>query len=213
MPNEPRWRAPRTLAAALALTVAVGLAGCDDDEGTGPGSEQGTVEAAVTDDPGAGSQALRAAASDRGAAEVDGTFDASARVEVSADGSTWVELEEAQQVQVALQNAQATTVSSAEVAARSYARVRLVLEGASADVAAGSTIGGGALETSVTVQLEGGEDDRVVLEFDQPVAVSADADTRVTFDLNSHLWLDETAVQTGTVSEAAVQSAAEVTVE
>ena len=202
------------IAAAATLALLVPLTACsDDDNGMGP-EATGSVEAAVMDG-GAGSTAdvvggTRASVS---SASADGSFRADARVEVSLDGDSWVDIGETSDLDVALQSGEAQTVGTADLAAQTYSKVRVVLTNAEAEVLAGSTIGAGPISADLTIDVDGGADGQVVLEFDRSITVRADERTELLFDLNSGAWLDDQAIQAGAVSEAEVQSAASLTVQ
>ncbi len=186
------------------------LAACDDDSPTTPpDGEQGTMEAVVQDDGGAQSPAQAWAT--EGSGEVSGQFEGQARVEVMVDGA-W------QQVSgLADMNAEAelqggaSTMGTATVEARTYDRVRVVVSNANADVDAGSEIGIGPIETSISLTIAGGGD--AVIEYNQPVTVQADANTRLVLHLNSQAWLTEDALEAGAVTSAAFESAATVVVQ
>ena len=185
------------------------LAACDDDSPTTPGADQEGIMEAVIQDNG-GSQSPAQAWATEGSGEVSGQFEGQARIEVMVDGA-W------QQVSgLANMNAEAqlgggeSTMGSATVEARTYERVRVVVSNANADVDAGSDIGIGPIEASISVIIAGGGD--VVIEYNQPVTVQADASTRLVLDINSELWLTGDALEAGAVSSAAFQSAATVIV-
>lgn len=214
-------------AAALLGAAAIGLTGCSDgatgpDGGGGSGGNgagsggTGFARALLIDDPATTSPALQAplAAFRRAgtASAWSGTFHGSAQVAISVDGNVWIDLGNPGAVTVDAQSSGSETDvhGEVEVPAGTYARVRLVLDGMDAQLAAGSTIGGLSLTADATVSI-GGTDGRVVIEQTvPPFAVSADASARteILFDLNSEAWITETAVNQQTVADAAVAAAA-----
>lgn len=205
----------RFLPAVAAFGLALSATACDPDDGngTGPG-EQGTVQAVVTDDPGAAGASVTGIRGSlaSGSADVTGAFSGDAKVEVSADGQTWIELGQMQSVDVALQAADEATIhASASVPARTFTRVRLVVRNAEATVLAGSTIDAGPIGADITLQVAGGGE--FTVEKAVTLDVSADSETTLVFDLNSESWIDENAVQAGAVAASEVQSATSVRVE
>jgi hypothetical protein len=90
-----------------------------------------------------------------------------------------------------------------------YSRVRLVIDGAAAELTAGSVVGTITLgvDTSVSIAADG----QVVIDLAiAPFTVEGDTNTRILFDLNSEAWLTESAVAVGTVAEADVVSNVDV---
>jgi hypothetical protein len=193
----------------LALTALLPLTACGDDDPTGPGAQQGTMEAVVRD--GGSEQAPAGVPSSQQESEVNGEFQGQIRVEVRVDGA-WQTVSGLSNVNVnaELQGTE-SAAGSASVQARTYERVRIIVSNASADVEAGSMIGLGPIEVDVTVTIAGGGD--VVIEYNQPVTVQAQGTTRLVLDLNSEAWLTGNAVQAGAVTSAAFQSAASVLVQ
>src|SRR5687767_12574813 len=110
---------------AIAVAVACLAVACGDSP-TGPSS--GTrVEAAVRDSP-------------AGSATMTGTIAGNIFASIW-DGSRWVDLGSPNGITVALQSASLTTVHGEQsVAATTYSRVRLVMQGATARVARGSVV-------------------------------------------------------------------------
>jgi hypothetical protein len=197
-------------AAVIALAM-LPLAACDDDSPTGPGNggETGTMEAVVRDGAGASSQAP--ALTSHASGEVSGQFQADVRVQVQVDGA-WQDISGMTSL-----NAEAelgggeSVMGSASVEARTYERVRVIVSNAEADVDAGSDIGIGPIEVSVSLVVAGGND--VVVEYSQPVTVQADGTTRLVLDLNSEAWLTADAVNAGAVTSAAFEGAAAVMIQ
>ena len=64
---------------------------------------------------------------------------------------------------------------------------------------------------SVTLAIAGGGE--VIVEYNQPLTVEANGTTRVVLDLNSHVWLSEGAVESGTVARSTFESAVAVRVQ
>lgn len=199
----PSWL--RATAVALAVTGA--FVACDDDDPTGPNGDEGDVEAFVTDDPTSASPSVadRLGLSAAAAAAITGDVSGDARVDISVDGSEWIQLGSMSDIDLALQSTDEVSVNGeASVPAGSYTRVRLVLDGAAADLAAGSDIGGIVLDVDATVTIgDGGE---VIIERALQFTVSASVDTRIVFDLNAEQWLTQNAVTTGQATEASVDA-------
>lgn len=191
---------------ALALTLPVALLACGDDDPTGlEGS--GTVTAEVHDDPGASqaSQAGTAPAAAQSAAS--GTMSGSAQAFIFSETQGWVAVGSASSTSLAMQSAGTAAVGSATVGADSYTRVRLVLDGFNAQVDAGSALGGVTLDASVSITM-GGADGTVTIEKEiTPFTVSTDASANVSFDLNSEMWVDQESAESGSATDAEIQSA------
>ena len=201
--RRPSWL--RTVAVALAVTSA--FVACDDDDPTGPGGDEGDVEAFVIDDPASASPSVadRAALSTVAAAAMAGDVTGEARVDISVDGSEWIQLGSMSDIDVDLQSSDGESVNGeASVPVGSYARVRLVLDGAAAELAAGSDIGGVVLDIDATVTI--GDGGQVIIERSVQFEVSADTDIRIVFDLNAEQWITQAAVTAGQVSEASVDA-------
>lgn len=204
-------RTPRTAATAVFAALAVfTVTACDDDSPTTPGDDQGTMEAVVRD--GSTAQAFgmgNTAAQTSG--EVEGEFEAQVQVQVQVDG-TWQDVSGMSNLHAhtELQGGQ-STMGSANVEARTYDRVRVIVSNASADVEAGSNLGVGPIEVDVSVVIAGGSN--VVVEYTQPITVQAGATTQLVLDVNSQGWLTSDAVEAGAATEAAFRSAATVLVQ
>ena len=131
------------------------------------------------------------------------------------DGSQWVNVGSPNATTVPLQvisariDAAPTTIQGQQRAPHgSYSRVRLILQGVTANIAAGSGFGGITLSSDTTIRL-GGNDHYVEL----PVAVvpfSLEDHSSVTrvilFDLGSQKWLTRTAAESGQVEDEALQA-------
>lgn len=195
-------------ASALGLAIAISTVACSDDDTTGPdGDGEGQIEAIVQDDPNSASPSIAGASYSTAAARVfTGTASGNFRVDISADGSTWVQLGSLNGISVALQSSVNETSVHGEqsVPVGTYTRLRLVMSGVSADLAAGSVIGGITLGAAATVMVASGNE--VTIEVPIQFQVTADAKTRIEFDLNSENWITESAVTAGTASEASVRS-------
>jgi hypothetical protein len=203
----------RTGLAPMALAVAVLVAACGDDV-TGPG-ETGAAEAYVQDRPSGAQGAAFALGPSFGnhqqpVTQYSGTLDAQAQVAISADGETWVALGSPSQVSVQFQAAGngADVHGEVQVPVGTYAYVRLTLGGAQATVNAGSTIAGVSLTADVTMTL--GANGSVTIEKEvPPFEVSAEARTRIFWDMNSRVWVNEQNAAEEQVEEEEVEEAAE----
>lgn len=197
-------------AAAVALASALGAFGCGD----GIGPEEGSVSAAVTDDPAQASAAVAPRAQFAqgiSGQTFQGDFQAEGQVEVSVDGQTFVTLGPAQAVDVALQSGtEAVVHASAVVPAQAFTRARLILRNARATVLAGSSVGGLLLDLDVQINVEGGAE--FVIEKAVSLNVTAGSEATVVFDLNSEQWINETAVQAAATTAAQVAAAASASV-
>lgn len=195
-------------AAAISLVLGIALSGCGDDT---TGTAQATVTAQVHDN--ASSSAATASLIPLQSSGFSGTLDGDAQVEVSTDGETWVSLGDPRQVTVDLQTTGgATSVhTDASIPAGVYARVRLVLEGAEAQLASGSTVGGTTLASSTTLSI--GSSGELVIEkqLDQDVELDADSDLTIAFDVNSEAWVTEENLAASVVAASEIRSATTVT--
>lgn len=200
-----------TLALLLPFTVA-----CGDDEPTGPGDDEGTARAVVTDDPNAAGTASvspdgAALSQSFSGATFDGTFTGQVRAEVSADGQTWIDLGPAQSVNVAMQSGQEAVVhASTSVPARTYSHVRLIVSGGQATLVSG-TVGTLPITAQVQIMVDGGSE--FTIEKTMNVEIDADSETKVVFDLNSENWIDEANVNSQTATAAEVASATSVRIQ
>ncbi len=134
------------------------------------------------------------------------------------DGSRWISVGSANGITVPLQvpiyiGAPTTVHGEQRAPAGSYDRVRLVLQGVTAHLKAGSGFGGITLSSDAAIRL-GGSDHEVEL----PVAVSRFSlgdDPSVTrvivFELHSQQWLTAGVAQSGQVEDAALQAAISAT--
>lgn len=131
-------------------------------------------------------------------------------VSLSADGTQWADLGSPNGITIPLQVTGTTTVHGEQDApAGSYNRVRLVLQGVTARLTSGASVGGVVLANDVSVTL-GGSDQRVELIVPVPAfTVDADPATQrtVLFELRSSLWLTPAVLQTRSVEDAALQGA------
>jgi hypothetical protein len=179
-----------TLVAAALLTAACG------DSPAGPSS--GTrVEAIVFDTP---------ITSPTATGSLAGNVSASLW-----DGSRWHDLGSPNGITIPLQiSGRSTTVhGEASVASTSYDRVRLVLQGVTARIARGSTIGGTTLTADTTIVL-GGSDQRAELSLSVgSFSVEPTASVRriLAFELRSQQWLTAQALQSGRIEDSALQGA------
>lgn len=177
----------------ILLTLVCGSCG---DSPTGPSA--GTrVEARIQDSPGS-SPAITGT--------LAGNFLASVW-----DGNRWIDLGSPNGITVPLQSSGASTTVHGEqsVPAGSYGRVRLVLQGVTARIARGSTIGGTTLTNDATVRL-GGSDQRVEISVSvDSFSVETDPSMRrvIVFELRSQQWLTTSALQSGQADDAGIQAA------
>jgi hypothetical protein len=178
------------------LLFVLAAAACDDLP-TSPGSwsdQTGRAEAVLRDSP-----AFSATAS--------GTLSGNMYASLW-DGDRWIDLGSPNGITVPLQvTGRLTTIHGEQDAPEgSYTRVRLVLQGVTARIAAGSVIGGTVVnnETSVTL---GGADQRAELNLSvAPFTVIRDqnATRTIIFDLASQSWLTPSVLQAGRVEDAAL---------
>ena len=193
---------PRIISLPMAAVVAAALVvgACeDDDDPTGPSAETST-QAMVVDEPG-------------GTSSYSGDMAGDFQFSVSTDGQTWTDVGSPNGITVLLQDASEVSVhGSQEAPAGTFPRVRLLIRGAEATVAAGSEIGGTTLTSDATVSVGGSEDVLIEREITPP-SLEDGEELVVTFDLNSEAWLTLDAVTAGQASNAAVESAVTVTTE
>lgn len=187
----------RTLHGRRLLAGLLVCVGCSDSTGTGTGRAEGVIADSPT------------------GTSVTGTLAGNIHVSLSSDGIEWVDLGSPNGITVPLQaTGVETTVHGEEDApAGTYTRVRLIFQGVSARILAGSVIGGTALTSEANLAL-GGTDQRIEIVVTVPAfTIEADDDVSriIVFDLHSQLWLTAAAVQAGSVQDAAVQSAVTAT--
>jgi hypothetical protein len=204
----------KTATVLVALVGALMATACGDDV-TGPDGSAGMVEAYVEDRSPEAAAAFTTAPGEEASSPAfspgySGSLNGRAQVSISTDGETWIELGPPRSVSVALQaSGEGAEVHGAvEVPAGVYTYVRLVLDDAWANVAAGSTFGPITLDAAIDVTLGSGAEVTVEKSV-PPFEVRADTHTRVTWSLNSHLWLDQEAAEEEEVAEEEVAEAAE----
>lgn len=203
------WTSRTTATTVFTALAVLSLTACDDDSPTDPGTEGGTMEAVVRD----GESGQSIALSEIGAQteNVSGQFEGQATVQVEVDG-TWQDVEGMTSLNADAElRSGESTMGSTTVEARTYDRVRIVVTNANTDVDAGSDIGAGPIEVDLSLAIAGGGE--VIVEYNQPVTVQADATTRLVLDINSQAWLTSDAVQAGAVTRAAFEGAATVLVQ
>jgi hypothetical protein len=199
--------------AGLLIALALPLAGCHD-EPAGPG-DQGRMDALVVDDAQSGAPAIAGRAGqelavDRsitGRAAFTGSAQGDFRASISVDGLTWVDLGSLKAIAVDLQTAGGETSIHGEqsVPVGTYSHVRLIIEGANAELSAGSVIGAITLGVDTFVSVNGGGP--VVIELAvTPFTIGTDANARLVFDLNSEAWLTESALTLGSATATEVQT-------
>lgn len=194
-------------ARSLAIALLVAVAACDESDPMSPGGDaEGDVAAVIVDDPASAAPTIVGArASAATVRPFTGTTSGEFRVEISTDGSTWVSLGSVNQLSVDLQSTDPTMIHASQtVAAGTYTRARLVFEGASTTISAGSTIGTLTLAADAVITIAGGGE--VTVERTIQLTVSEDSSSRLIFDLNSESWLSETNVLAGAVTESEVSS-------
>jgi hypothetical protein len=193
----------RTSGLIAACVGLMALTACGDN-GTGVGGD-GTVSASMND---AGSAQGVAPVSRQTTGSFSGTMTGSAQVMIYSDARGWVNVGSGSQVSVPMQSSTAATVSNgATVSAGTYTKVRLILTGFQAQLAAGSVVGSLTLSSGATIAL-GGNDGSVQIDVAvTPFTVNANSNTQVSFDLNSQDWVTQTSAQSGTADAAAVSSA------
>lgn len=201
-------RQHKLLRALSLLMVPAALAACSDDA-TGPGG-MGSVSAEIQDGTSAsGVPSAAAPAPEPAAGSFAGTASGSAQVWIYSDAEGWIALGSPTNATLQMQSSDKTTVyGSASVPAGSYTRVRLVLDGFHANIAAGGILGGLTLTAGVSITM-GGSDGRVEIEKSvTPFTVSAQSSTSIGFDLNSEAWVTEQSAQSKAAADAEIQSAA-----
>lgn len=181
----------RSVLAALFLGM---LTSCDDPTGTGLGRTESLIQDSPTGSP-----------------TITGSLAGNVFASLSSDGLTWIDLGSPNGITIPLQlSATATTVhGEVDAPVGTYTRVRLVFDGVTARLQSGSTIDGTTLTSDVNLPL-GGTDQRVEVIVPVPsftVEPEASVQRTVVFELRSYLWLTVTALQAGTVQDAALQGA------
>lgn len=194
------WRA----ASALVVTLLAGA--CSDS--TGPG-EEGRVNAVLTDDPAASlAEAAPSRAAEPAASSFQGEMTGTARAYIYSEAHGWVALGLPASASMTLQSADHAAVhEQASAPAGTYTRVRLVLEGAAADIAAGADLGGLVLDASVRITLGGGDATVEIEKNVPPFTVSASSTATVRFDLNSQAWVNQATAEAKAAADAEIQSA------
>jgi hypothetical protein len=199
--------------AAMAVASALLLGACSDS--TGPGGD-GRVSAVLTDSPSGSTVSYQdtQAGAPMAASGLQGQMSGSAQAYIYSQADGWIALGSPSNANVTLQSSNETTVhSQASVPEGTYTKVRLILEGGKTNVAAGSVFGGFTLSALVSISM-GGSDGKIVIEKTvQPFTVTANATTRVRFDLNSEVWVNQQAAESKTCSDAEVSDATTADVE
>jgi hypothetical protein len=200
---------------AVACAVAIPLTACNDDDDPiappPPETEEATLELAVVDDA--------AAVNDDEDEEngetvefIPGTFQGDVQLQVFTEGA-WVDVEGLQMnLTLQLGTTQQQVIGSTTVDAGTFDGGRVVITNATVDVAAGTQWGEEPpLEEDVTVTIAEGEE--VVAHYDLPVILQDGATVVMVLDLNSHLWMDQQALDTGAVEAAQIEQAIQLTVQ
>lgn len=196
----------------LALSLATGIAGCQD--ATGP-EEGAVVQIAATGDAEvSSSQSLqpRFSRSSGAGSSAEGTVEFTARVYLQNNQGSWIDLTEASAVHASVDagGSQGTkTFHSHRVDAGSYTRARIVFERVSADLKGELRIGLGETLTG-EVQVNVGTDGETTVEREIVLNAESGAETTLLIDLNSSAWLSRADRQSKSVAEADFQSAVKV---
>lgn len=198
-------RTPRR--AVLALVAAMLSGACSDPAGP---VDEGRVDAVLTDAPSSSQGVASSGASPAPATAsgFQGRMSGSAKVEIYSEARGWVALGSPESASVDLQSAaEARVHGEASAPSGTYTRVRLVLSGGAADIAAGADLGGLVLGAAVRIVL-GGDDGEVVVEKGvTPFTVSATTTATVRFDLNSEAWVTRYTAESKAAADAEIQSA------
>ena len=194
-----------TLLLSLVIAASVACSNTDSvlnsENGDGNEAAVSTADVYMTDDP---SQPAQKAAA---GGAFSGSMTARAQTAISVDGSTWITLGPPATITMRAQSTgdSADVCGRVEVPARTYTRVRLMIENAQATVLAGAMIDGALLDANLTLKV-GGADGKVVIEKEvTPFSVRADVHTRIYFDLNTEMWMNAQNRQNATVEDAQVQ--------
>lgn len=184
----------RVMTRAPLFGALIALAACEEGPTT---MGWGVVVSAMSDEP----AAVSVASSNHAYA---GSFHAAARAAVY-NGADWVELGGLSPVEVALQspNGALNVNGSVAVPTGTYARVRLVLARAEVRLRSADTAGGTDPPGEAVIRVGNGEEFVIERAVD-PFQLTGRTRVRVTFDLNSHLWVDEQAAMAGEVDPATV---------
>lgn len=196
----------------LSAALVLGLGACENPAGMEGGDARMQVAAIGDDNGGARSRAGEAPRFSQALSGAEGTVSFRARVYVRSEVGSWVELtgRQARQATVDASGRDAAQVfAAARVNAGSYPQVRVVFEDVQANVSGGIQIGTGLLTGEFRVDLQ--SDSQVVVERRVNATASADATTEILINLNADAWLKQASAQSRTVSEAAFQSAIQVT--
>jgi len=181
------------LSALVVLAAALTWTACGNDEGpTGSGRVQDVVFDPET-------------------STFTGELTGQVQVSISPDGSTWLDLGSLNGVTIGLQSdSDSTSVHGEQTApADQYTRVRLIFQGVTAELPAGTTVGTTTLTADESIDI-GGSDQRVeIVKQVSGFQVLADTTVRRTilFDLRSALWITEVSLAAGVVEDAVIQGA------
>lgn len=195
----------------LSAALALGLGACENGATAPEGS--GTLQVAAQGGDGGAARSTSAEGTRFSRAGAEGTVDFTARVYARTGAGSWVELTRrgAEHVVVdASGRAGAQAVTTAQVAAGGYDRVRVVFEDVRASSSTGISLVAGVLVGSVSVDLR--SDHQVVVERPVSAEVRAGGSATLLIDLNAGAWMNRADAQTRTVSEADFQSAVTVSV-
>ncbi len=176
------------------LVTALSLVGCEDPVASASGRAEGIVADSPTATP-----------------TVTGSLAGNVVVSFSEDGVSWVDLGSPNGVTVQIQSPTGATSAHGEqdTPLGPFSQVRLVLDGVTARLKAGSVVGGTTLSADVDVPLGGPDHLAEVVVALAPFTVPTDPAMRrtVVFELRSALWLTAAVLQAGSVSDAAIQAA------
>lgn len=207
MGNDRRWL-------AVALTLALGSAGCGP-ELLGGAQREGEVRAVATSDEGADpSRAPDAAAP---SANLAGEVAAAVAGELSMTASVWLVADDGTLEPLSPGQVPATfevngddeaLVGRADVEARSYTAVRVEFTDVSMIVEGGLVIQGQPIVGLVSVNL--GSSGSVIVERPVQLTVEARTTRTVVIDLDAHEWLPATVLPARTVPSTSFAAAVDV---
>jgi hypothetical protein len=195
---------------ALAGLMTVGLAACDT-EPTAPAQDAATMEVVLYGDAESGSSAASQALHGNAAGEATGSVEVRARVYVQSNTRGWVELTNgaaARQTVGMASEAEGRVLTSSQVRAESYTRVRVVFEDVRAQVTGGLNLGTGLLQGEVRVGAQGG----TTVEREVQFTVRSGTTSRLVIDLNAQTWLQRADTSTRMVGESEFRNAVAIRV-
>ena len=185
---------------SMAVVGATAALGCGGDN-TGPPTEFGRAQGVVIDPQ---------------TASFSGTVAGNINVSISADGTTWFDLGSPNGITIQLQTDGASTNVHGERDAPlgTYSWVRITFhQGVEVTLPAGTTLGSTTLGADATITLGGADGDAEITKQVSAFEIAGTSATlhTVEFDLESALWVTESALQAGLVEDTSLQSAVSVT--